>query len=259
MTYALSLLRTAAGLAAVLAVWPPRARADAPRVEELLARADALAREARAAPDEDKARAVDVALEAYAAVIRRRPKDGKLVPRVRRRRASLLKHAGRAGDALAEYDAIVEGRARRKDKARALYDGGRLLERGGDFHGAGERYERAVEEYRDVIRVRAQASLARGRVLERMRRPREAERAYCHVVDKCRDEAEAVIGAYDALALLALKEGRSRDARRWLQTCTDRFAKRAARDDRYGRFVARLLGSMKAPAAFRRAAAEDPG
>jgi tetratricopeptide (TPR) repeat protein len=237
-------------IAALVCFLPPLAP-----VEAQLAAADALARSARAAPEADRARAVDAALEAYAALLRLRPKDIRLVPQVRRRRASLLRESGRPAEALREHEAILEGPARRRDRAQALRDAGKLLERGGDLHGAEARYRRAVEEYGDIVRVRAEACLARGRVLQAMMRPKEAEKAYLHVVEKCRDEAEAAVAAYDALAMLALAEGRPRDARTWLRRCMAQFGKKATRDDRYGRFVARLLADMKAPAALARGTA----
>ena len=224
----------------------------APAWEAALARADALAAAARACEDADKDKKVAAALEAYAVVLAMRPKDGKLVPRVRRRRVSLLKHAGRPSEALAELDRIVSGRARRKDKARALYDAGRLLEKGNDFHGAALRYRRALDEYGDIVRVRAQAALARGRVLEKMARPREAERVYRFVVARCGDAVKEVIGAYDALALLALTEKKPRIAQRWLRKCMSQFERRSTRGDKYGALVARLLGEMKAPVALAR-------
>jgi tetratricopeptide (TPR) repeat protein len=227
----------------------------APTLEE----ADRLAAKARAAkggPEKDHA--VERALAAYAAILADRPKDLKLVPRVRRRRAALLKHAGRPRAALAEYDAVVSGRGRRKDKAGALYDGARLLERGGDFGAAEKRLRRAIEDYGDVVRVRAKAALLLGRVLEKMARPKEAERAYRYVVARCRDEAEPAIAAYDALALLAIRRGKPRVARRWLRECFSRYEKRATRGDRYGAFVSRLLGDMRAPTALA-AAAKDQG
>ncbi len=231
-------------LAALLAATP---------VEEALARAAALAAAARAAPPEAQAKAIDEALAAYDRVIALRPKDEKLVPRVRRRRATLLRLAGRPKEALAEYDRIVSGRARRKDKARALFDGALLLEKGADFAAAEARLARVLEEYKDDVRTCAEAALARGRVLEKMARPEDAKRSYRFVVEKCRDEAEAVISAYDALALLAIAEKDAREAQRWLRECRDRFEKRATRGDRYGAFVSRLLAGMKAPLALARA------
>jgi tetratricopeptide (TPR) repeat protein len=221
--------------------------------DEALAKADALAAAARAAPPEGQAKAVDEALAAYDAVIALRPKDEKLVPRVRRRRAGLLKLAGRPKEALAEYDRIVSGRARRKDRAQALRDGAALLEKGGDFAAAEARLARVLEEFGDDVRACAEAALSRGRVLEKMARPEDAKRCYRYVVAKCRDEAEAAISAYDALALLAIAEKDAREAQRWLRECRDRFEKRAARGDRYGAFVSRLLAGMKAPAALAQA------
>ena len=233
------------GLLAVLLLASP--------VEEALAKADALAAAARAAPPEAQGKAVDEALAAYDRVIALRPKDEKLVPRVRRRRATLLRLAGRPKEALAEHDRIVSGRARREDKARALYDGAMLLEKGADFAAAEARLARVLEEHKDDVRACAQAALARGRVLERMARPEDAKRSYRFVVEKCRDEAEAAISAYDALALLAIAEKDTRAAQRWLRECRDRFERRATRGDRYGAFVSRLLAGMKAPAALARA------
>jgi len=222
-------------------------------VEEALAKADALAAAAKAAPADRQAKAVDEALAAYDRVIALRPKDQKLVPRVRRRRATLLRLAGRPKEALAEYDGIVDGPARRKDKARALCDGAALLEKGGDFGAAEARLARVLAEYGDDVRTRAEAALARGRVLEKMARPEEAVKAYRFVIEKCRDEAEAVISAYDALALLAIARKDLREAQRWLRECRERFEKRATRDDKYGAFVSRLLGGMRAPAALAQA------
>ncbi len=222
-------------------------------VEDALAKADALAAAARAAPPEGQAKAMDEALAAYDRVIAMRPKDEKLVPRVRRRRATLLKLAGRPKEALAEHDRIVSGRARRKDKARALLDGALLLEKGGDFGAAEARLARVLEEHKDDIRACAESALARGRVLEKMARPEDARKSYRFVVEKCRDEAEAVISAYDALALLAISGKDLREAQRWLRECRDRFEKRATRGDRYGAFVSRLLAGMKAPLALAQA------
>lgn len=222
-------------------------------VEDALAKADALAAAARAAPPERQAKAVDEALAAYDQVIALRPKDEKLVPRVRRHRATLLRFAGRPKEALAEYDRIVAGRARRKDKARALYDGALLLEKGADFAAAEARLARVLEEYKDDVRACAEAALARGRVLEKMARPEDAGKAYRFVVEKCRDEAEAVISAYDGLAMLAIARKDVREAERWLRECRDRFEKRATRGDRYGAFVSRLLADMRAPAALAQA------
>jgi tetratricopeptide (TPR) repeat protein len=226
----------------------------APTLEE----ADRLAAAARAleaGPRKD--RAVDAALAAYAALIAERPKDLKLVPRLRRRRAALLKHAGRPRAALAEYDAIVTGRGRRRDKARALYDGARLLERASDFGAAEKRLRRAIDDYGDVVRVRAQAAFLRGRVLEKMARPKEAERAYRYVVTRCRDEAKPSIAAYDALALLAIRQQKPRVARRWLRECFGRYEKRATRGDRYGAFIGRLLRDMQAPGRLNERARHD--
>jgi tetratricopeptide (TPR) repeat protein len=222
-------------------------------VEEALAKADALAAAAKAAPPEQQAKAVDEALASYDRVIAMRPKDEKLVPRVRRRRATLLKLAGRPKEALLEHDRIVSGRARRKDKARALLDGALLLEKGGDFAAAEARLARVLDEYGDDVRACAESALVRGRVLEKMARPADAAKSYRFIVEKCRDEAEAVISAYDALALLAIARKDVREAQRWLRECRDRYEKRATRGDRYGAFVSRLLAGMKAPQALAQA------
>ena len=219
-----------------------------------LAEADRLAAVARAALEQPGK--VDAALEAYDALLKRYGKDLKLAPRLRRRKASLLKRAERPREALEEYDRIVTGRARRKDKARALYDGARLLEKAADFAGAEARLRRAMDDFGDIIRTRAKASLALGKLLESQARTKEAERAYRHVVEKCRDQAKASIAAYDALALLALKRERPREAHRWLRACTKRYEKRATRDDKYGVLVSRLLGEMRAPRALAAAASK---
>lgn len=219
-------------------------------VDEALAEADALATAAKAAPPEAQAKAIEQALAAYDRVIALRPKDEKLVPKVRRRRAGLLRLAGRPKEALAEYDRIVDGRARRGDKARALREGASLLEKGGDFAAAEARFARVLDEHGDDVRECAEAAVARGRVLEKMARPLDAARSYRFVVEKCRDEAEAVILSYDALALLALARDDHKEAHRWLRECRARFEKRASRGDRYGAFVGRLLGEMRAPAAL---------
>jgi tetratricopeptide (TPR) repeat protein len=225
-------------------------------VEEALAKADALAAAAKAAPLDRQAKAIDEALAAYDLVITLRPKDEKLVPRVRRRRATLLRLAGRPKEALAEYDRIVDGRARREDKARALRDGAALLEKGGDFAAAEARLARVLDEYGDDVRERAEAALRRGRVLERMARPADAAKWYRFVVEKCGDEAEAVIASYDALALLAIARKDFAEAQGWLRSCRKRFEKRATRGDRYGAFVSRLLAGMKAPLALANARGE---
>ena len=215
--------------------------------EEEVKRADTLAAHARTLEGKEREHAVDRALEAYRSILKRHPKDRRLVPRLRRRRASLLKREGRVKEALEEQDAIVRGRARRKDKARALHDGAILLERAKDYHKAEQRLRRALEEYPDITSTRAKASLARGRVLEAMGRPKEGKKAYRYVVERCWGEAKEAISAYDALALLAIREGRVDQARRWLRACTARYEKRASRADRYGAFLSRRLGAMKAP------------
>lgn len=210
--------------------------------------ADRLAAVVREIEDQTaKEEAAAKALAAYDAILKAHPKDRKLVPRVRRKRAALYKTLGRPREALHEHDLIVEGRARRRDKARALCDGAVLLKRAADFAAAELRLRRAIVEYPDVTSVRAKASLTRGEVLEAMGRPRDAEKAYRFVVRRCWDEAKHAIRAYDALALLALRERKPDIARRWLRDCVKRYEKRAARGDRYGAFLSRQLGAMKAP------------
>jgi len=215
--------------------------------EHALAEADKLAALARAAAPESRDAAVGKALAAYEALLAAHAKDQKFSPRVRRHRATLFKAIGRPLDALAEHDAIIGGRARRKDKARALCDGASLLVQGGDLHAAEKRLARAIDDYGDVANVRAEASLERGRLLRRTGRVRDAVACWRHVVERCREEEKLAIEAYDELALLAIDEGDAREARRWLGACTDAFAKRAARDDKQGKFLSRQLGAMKAP------------
>lgn len=215
--------------------------------ERMLAEADALAARARSAPPERKAARVEEALRAYASILAARPKDRELVPRVRRRRARLLVHAGRIRDALAEHDAILAGRARRKDKARALYDGAKLLVRAGDAHAADQRLRRACADYKDVSSVRGKALLLRADLLRKSGRVAEAAKLYERVTEVCRFEEKLAIRAYDALALMAIEAGDEMRARRWLRVCVQRYRKRAARGDRFGAYLSRLLGEMKAP------------
>jgi len=230
---------TSAALVLVLAATPG---------ERMLADADGLAARARAAPEEKKEKLVEEALRAYAAVLEAYPKDRELVPRVRRRRAALLQHAGRLLDALGEHDAILAGRARRKDKARALFDGAVLLERGGDLHAAERRFLRAIEEFKDVDSVRGKAMLARAALLHKSGRTKAAVKAYRQVAHDCRHQEKLAIRAYDELALIAIGKGDRKGALRWLKACTSRYAERAARGDKFGDYLARLLGEMKAPA-----------
>ena len=174
-------------------------------------------------------------------------------PTLRRRRASLLRHAGRPRDALREQEAIVAGRARRADKARALHDAAVLLRRLGRPEDAIQRLDRAIDKYPDAARTRARAAGLRGSILEGLDRLREAERSYRFVVEKCRFEESEAIAAYDALALLALRRGDSRVARRWLRACIDTYGKRASKKDKKGAFLSRRLAKMKAPTAIARA------
>jgi len=199
-------------------------------------------------PGEAKDKALAGALKAYDLLLKRYPKDLKLVPRLRRRRAGLFKHAGRIEEAIAEHDRIVEGRARRKDKARALYDAAVLLRRADRPAEADRRLVRALEDYKDIAGVRAKALLARGEILCSKGKTREARRVWEELTRRCRDEAKTAIAGYDALALLALDEGDAKGARRWLERCVRCYGKRAERADRRGAFLSRQLGEMKAPA-----------
>ena len=215
--------------------------------------ADALAARARALEGDAKQAAVAKAMAAYDAVLARVARDRRLAPRVRRRRASLLKSAGRTREALAEHDAIVAGRSRRADKARALVDGARLL---ADREKAVARLGRAIDRYPDEARTRAVAARLRGALLEDLGRPDDAARSYRLVVEKCRFEEKEAIAAFDALALLELERGRPAAARRWIERCLRAYEKRAARADGKGLFLGRQLGAMKAPAALARAESE---
>ena len=223
--------------------------APAPAVKPL-AEADALAARARATKGDRKDSAVSKALAAYASLLRTHAKDRRLVPRIHRRRASLLKHAGRWIEALREYDTVLSGRADRMDRARALLDGAKVLEKLGRLGEAELRLHEVVRRYRDVGRTRAMAALLRGKILEGLRRDADAVRSYRVVVEECRFEEKVAIEAYDALALHAIARGRARDARRWLAACEKRYGKRAARGDKKGAFLGRQLAGMKAPAAL---------
>lgn len=218
----------------------------APSPEELnkgLEEADKLAAQARVLEDDARKKGVAKALKAYDALIALRPKDRRFVPRVRRRKASLLKREKRIEEALAEYDKILTGRARRKEKARALYEGARLL----PPKPAIKRLQRALAEYRDITANAAKSSLLLGKTYERLKRVSDAERAYRYVIDRCADEAKEAITAYDRLALLCIAHREPEQARRWLRTCVRRFEKRASRGDKYGGYISRLLGDMRAP------------
>ena len=217
--------------------------------------AELLAKRARQAEGAAKPIAIERALHAYAALVRESRKDRKRHPRLRRRRASLLRHAERLPEALAEHDAILAGRARRADKARALYDGAQLLRRLGRHEEAIKRLSRAIERYSDATRTRARASRLRGSIQEQLGRLRDAERSYRFVAEKCRFEEKEAIAAHDALALLALRNGDRRRANRWLNACLRTYGRRAAKKDKKGAFLSRQLAAMKAPSAI---AAADP-
>ncbi|MFQ5844475.1 MAG: tol-pal system YbgF family protein [Planctomycetota bacterium] len=228
------------------------------QLEAGLERADALASKARQAEEKEKAAAVEAALHAYRALIAKRPKDREWVPKLRRRRASLLAHAGRVREALSEYDVILKGPASRYERARALRDSGKLLSRGGDYGRAVERFERVAARYRDIGSLAADALLRAGRCREAAAQPEAAERTWRRVVDRYRSEPKAAIAAYDALALQAIERRDAKGAERWLRRCMDRYAKRAARGDRRGVWLGRLLGEMKAPARLGEAAQKRP-
>jgi len=215
-----------------------------------LEQADALAATARATKGDRKDAAVSKALDAYAELLRRHAKDRRLVPRIRRRRASLLRHAGNLAAALREHDSILKGRADRIDCARALLDGAKLLQAQGKLGASEVRLLEVVRRYRDATRTRAVAALRRGEVLEKLGRDSEALRSYRLVVKECRFEEKVAIEAYDALALHAIAKRRPRDARRWLRTCEKRYGKLAARGNKKGAFLGRQLAAMKAPAAL---------
>ena len=216
-------------------------------VAEELERVDTQAALARAMePGPAREEAVETALAAYQELLDQNARDLKLVPRLRRRRASLLKRVGRLEDAVAEHDRIVGGR--RKDKARALYDAAELLRRLERPEEAERRLARALGDYRDIANVRAKALLARGEILRAAGKPGQARRCWEELVRRCRDEAKTAIAGYDALAMLALDEREPRRARRWLERCVRCYGKRAGKPDRYGAFLSRQLGEMKAPA-----------
>jgi len=218
-------------------------------------KADALAAAARAAGEPEKPRAVEAALKAYADLIAARPKDPETVPRAHRRRAALFVLLGHGAEALREHDAIVDGVGSRYDKARALVEGAALHFREGAFAAAEERCRRAIDRYGDERSICAKAALERGRCLEKLSRPREAEASYRLVAEKHADQPKEAIAAYDALALLLVAEGDLERARAALRQCADRFGKEAAKGDRKGAFIGRLLGEMKGPEALAKAAA----
>ena len=62
------------------------------------------------------------------------------------------------------------------------------------------------------------------------------------------DEMVTVSDASICQAMLALDEREPRRARRWLERCVRCYGKRAGKPDRYGAFLSRQLGEMKAPA-----------
>ena len=246
---------TMAVLLGLVLLFGPRPARDKRSIEERLKDADFLAAQARQERGAAKDAACSRALEAFAEILRLKPKDYRLAARVRRRRASLLRSAGRMREALAEQDAIVEGKARRKDRARALYDGALLLRALGDAAGTERRLNQVLERYRDIQPIRAKTLMERGDLMMERGRPDYARAAWREVVDKCPDEEKQAIAAFDRLALQAVDEGDTRRARRWLQRCVETYGKRAARGDRTGAFLSRQLGAMRAPARLAEATA----
>jgi hypothetical protein len=218
-----------------------------PSRPEAWAQAQKLAAAAAAAPEKEKPAAVERALAAYGAILSEWPKDRKGVPKARRRRAALLRSVGRISEAVSEHDLIVEGRASRYDRARALLDGAVLLAGAGDLSKAAKRCARARERFGDEDSIAVRAALLQGRCFEKMTKPGVAARIYREVTERHRHRVKEAIEAYDRLALLALARKDTRRARRWLTTCMSRYGKKAVRKDRFGRYVARLLGDMKAP------------
>ena len=219
-----------------------------PSRPETWAHAEKLAAAVTTAAEKEKPAAVERALAAFGAILSEFPKDRKWVPRARRRRAALLKSVGKISEAIGEHDAIVEGRASRYDRARALLDGAVLQERAGDLSKAAKRCARARERYADEDSIAVRAALLQGRCFEKMMKPTVAARIYRQVTKRHRHRVKEAIEAYDRLALLALASKDTRRAHRWLAACMDRYEKKAVRKDRFGRYVARLLGDMKAPA-----------
>jgi tetratricopeptide (TPR) repeat protein len=215
--------------------------------------ADSLAAQARAikgdSEESARARAVAIqsALDAYGKTLRIHEKDAKLAPRIRRRRAALFVQASRYPEALAEHDAILKGRARRKDCARALFEGARVLERMKQPVAAIARLSRALDRYGDVSRVRARSALQKGVLLEAVGQRDAAANAYRIVVKKCRAQEKEAIAAFDALAVLALRNGDTKKAQRWIDACLRTYAKRATRGDKKGAFLGRQIGAMKSP------------
>ena len=227
--------------------------APVPSPAHPLEAADSLAARARAikgkTEENERARsaAIQAALDAYAGALRNHAKDVKLAPKIHRRRAALLVSAGRLPEALAEHDAIPKGRARRRDCARALFEGAAVLERMKQPAAAVARLSQVLGRYSDVSRMRARAALRKGVLLEAMGRPKAAGESYRLVVKKCRAQEKEAIEAFDALAVLALRSGKRKQAQRWIDACLRTYSKRAVRGDKKGAFLGRQLGAMKAP------------
>jgi len=206
-----------------------------------------LARAASAAPEETRAVLFQKTLDAYGAILERWPKDRKLIPKVRRRRAKLFQELGKVRDAIAEHDEVVNGRFSRYDRARALLEGAKIADKAGQAYAAALRCKQARERFGDEGSIVSKALLLEASCFEKMSRPKRAARLYAELVDKHSDRAKEAVAAYDALALMEIRAGRFDRARRWLRRCTKRYEKRAARCDRWGLHVGRLLGDMKAP------------
>ena len=203
----------------------PRATAP-PELDEI----DRWASEARAEKDPQRKRTLmRRALDAYEERIALRPKDRKLVPRLRRKRAGLLKACGEHERALAEYQRLADGPSRRKDRARAWREAGELAVRMNQTAAARTYLRRVLDDYGDIVAERARALLALGALHEKAGEHKQATRCWKAILDRCRDEVKEVVGAYDRLALQAIRAGDPKTARRWLERCTKRFEKRATK------------------------------
>ncbi|MEE8106179.1 MAG: hypothetical protein V3T86_11655 [Planctomycetota bacterium] len=218
--------------------------------EDAMDAARELARAASAAPEETRAVLFQKTLDAYGAILKRWPKDRELIPKVRRRRAKVLQQLGKVREAIAEHDAVVTGRFSRYDRARALLEGAKIADKAGQAHVAALRCKQARERFGDEGSIISKALLLEAACFQKMSRPKQATRLYAELVDKHSDRAKEAVAAYDALALMEIDAGRLDRARRWLRRCAKRYEKRAARGDRWGLHVGRLLGDMKAPRAL---------
>jgi len=233
-------------LALLLAPLPDEAAKPLDAADLLAARARAIKGKTK---ENERARstATQAALNAYAAALRVHGKDAKLAPKIHRRRAALLVSGGRLAEALAEHDAIPKGRSRRRDCARALFEGAAVLERMKQPAAAVSRLSQVLDRYSDVSRMRARAALRKGVLLEALGRPTAAGEAYRLVVKRCRAQEKEAIEAFDALAVLAIRSGNAKQAQRWIDACLRTYSKRATRGDKKGAFLGRQIGAMKAP------------